>query len=125
MSVNTPIKLTIHLIDPDLEPEERDQQTQTLLSELKALDEIESVERVVDTAPPEGSKAFGAFLIGLLSAEVNAANAKKVLGFLGDRLSNKPIELSVEGNGKKLSVTAHSREELEAAIQAAQKFIES
>jgi hypothetical protein len=33
------------------------------------------------------------------------------------------IELSVEANGKKLRVKAHSREELEAAIKAAQDFI--
>jgi len=45
------------------------------------------------------------------------------MGFLGDRLGGKPIELQVEDNGRKLSVKAHSREELEAAIKAAQAFI--
>jgi hypothetical protein len=46
-----------------------------------------------------------------------------LLGFLGDRLGGKPIELSVEANGRKLTVKAHSREELEMAIKAAQDFI--
>jgi hypothetical protein len=61
--------------------------------------------------------------VGLLAAEVSAANAKKLLGFLGDRLGGKPIEFTVEGNGKKLSVKANSREELESAIKAAQDFL--
>ena len=46
-----------------------------------------------------------------------------LLGFLGDRLGGKPIEFTVEGNGKKLSVKANSREELEFAIKAAQDFL--
>jgi hypothetical protein len=62
-------------------------------------------------------------LIGLLTAEVSAGNAQKLMGFLGDRLGGKPIELEVEANGKKLTVKAHSREELEAAIKAAQDFV--
>jgi hypothetical protein len=39
----------------------------------------------------------------------------KALGFLGDRLGNKSIELEVEANGKKLKVKvkASSREDLE------------
>ena len=58
-------------------------------------------------------------------AEVSVANAKKVLGFLGDRLGNKPISFEVEGNGKKLKVSASSREELEFAMQKAKEFIEA
>ena len=64
-------------------------------------------------------------MVGLLAAEVSAANAKKLLGFLGDRLGGKPIEFTVEGNGKKLSVKANSREELEFAIKSAQDFLAS
>jgi hypothetical protein len=61
--------------------------------------------------------------VGLLTAEVRAENAKKLLVFLGDRLGGKPIELEVEANGRRLKVSAHSREELEAAIKAAQDFV--
>jgi hypothetical protein len=117
------IKLTIAFTDPDLELEEREEQAQRLISELKQMDEVETVDRIPDPNPPQGSKAFGGFLMGLLTAEVSVANAKKLLAFLGDRLGNKPIELSVEANGKKLSVKANSRVELEAAIKAAQDFI--
>ena len=123
MTSNSPLKLTIAFSDPDLEPEERDEQAPQLIADLKDMDEVETVDRVLDPNPPEGNKAIGGVLAGLLMAEVSVANAKNLLGFLGDRLGGKPIELEVEANGKKLKVSAHSREELEAAIKAAQDFI--
>ena len=123
MSNASTITLTIAFNDPDLEPEERDEQAQRFLAELKQVDEVESVERILDPHPPERNMSLGGFLVGILLAEVNPANGKKFLGFLGDRLGGKPIELSVEANGRKLTVKAHSREELEAAIKAAQDFI--
>ncbi|MEH1825372.1 MAG: hypothetical protein V7L22_08375 [Nostoc sp.] len=122
MAANS-IKFTIAFNDPDLDAEEKDEQVQRLITELKQIDELDAVGRVFDPNPPEGNKALGGFLVGLLMAEVNTANAKKLVGFLGDRLGGKPIELSVEANGKKLTVKAHSREELEVAIKAAQDFI--
>jgi hypothetical protein len=123
MNDQSSIKLTIAFDDPDLEPEERDEQAQRFLAELKQVDEVESVERMLDPNPPEGNKSLSGFLVGMLLAEVNPVNGKKLLGCLGDRLGGKPIELSVEANGRKLTVKAHSREELEAAIKAAQEFI--
>ncbi|BAY38699.1 hypothetical protein NIES2111_30470 [Nostoc sp. NIES-2111] len=123
MTANSNIKFTITFNDPDLDAEEKDEQAQRLIAELKQIDEVDAVGRVLDPNPPEGNKALGGFLAGLLMAEVNVANAKKLMGFLGDRLGGKPIELAVEANGKKLTVKAHSREELEAAIKAAQDFI--
>jgi hypothetical protein len=117
------VKVTINFNDPVLEPEERDEEVQRLLADLKQMDEVEAVNKVEDPNPPEGNKAIGAMLVGLLMAEVNVANAQKLMGYLGDRLGGKPIELEVEANGKKLKVSAHSREELDAAIAAALKFV--
>jgi len=119
------VTLTIAFNDPDLNPEKRDEQAQRLRDELKEMDAVETVDRVLDPNPPEGNKAVSAFLAGLLKAEVTVGNATKLMGFLGDRLGNKPIELSVEANGKKMSVKASSLEELQAAIKAAQDFIAS
>lgn len=81
----TDVKLTIVFTDADLEPEEREEQAQRLIAELKQMDEVDAVKRVPDPNPPEGSKAFGSVLMGLLTAEVSVANAKKLLGFLGNR----------------------------------------
>jgi hypothetical protein len=126
-SENNPgnIVLTITFTDPDLTAEERDEDAVSLLDFLSDRSDIESVVRVRDPNPPEKNKSGGGFLVGTLMAEVSVANAKKVLGFLGDRLGNKPISFEVEGNGKKLKVTANSREELELAVQKAKEFIEA
>jgi hypothetical protein len=123
MTSASEIKVTINFNDPDLDNDERDQEVDKLLPQIRELEGVTS-DRVLDPNPPEGNKAIGGVLAGLLMAEVNLANFKKLMEFLGDRLGNKPIELEVEANGKKLKVKASSREELEAAIASAQKFIE-
>ncbi len=122
MPESSSIKFTIAFNDPNLDLQELDRQAQRMIRELQEMDEVE-VSRVPDLHIPEGSKSLSGFLMGLLAAEVNVANAQKLMTFLGDRLGGKPIELSVEGNGKKLTVKVHSREELEAAIKAAQEFL--
>ncbi|MEH2022228.1 hypothetical protein [Nostoc sp.] len=116
------VKLTIALDNPDLDAEEQERETRNLLREIRDLD-VESAELVAVAETPKDSKAFGGFLLGVLQAEVSITNFKKVLGFLGDRLGNKTIELEVEANGKKLKVKASSQQELMTAIAAAQKFV--
>jgi hypothetical protein len=123
MFANSSVKFTIAFNDPDLDSEELEEQVQNLLAQMRDLDEIEMVYRVLDPNPPAGNKAVGGILVGLLTAQVNRANTQKLLGFLGDRLGNKLIELEVEDNGKKLKVKASSQAELTGAIEAAQKFL--
>ncbi|WP_373526439.1 hypothetical protein [Nostoc sp.] len=122
MSFESNVKLTIALANPDLDADEQERETRNLLRDIKEQD-VESAELVAVTEIPEGSKSVGGFLVGVLQAEVSLANFKKLLGYLGDRLGNKSIELEVEANGKKLKVKASSREELTAAIEQAQKFV--
>lgn len=61
-------------------------------------------------AAPEGSKAVGAFLLGVLQAEVSVANAIKVVRFLKARLLDgqpqPPIRLKLVRTGADGSVTA-------------------
>jgi hypothetical protein len=125
MTPDSNVKFTIAFNDPNLDNDELEAQAQNLLAQMRDLDEIETVDRVLDPNPPKGNKAIGGMLVGLLTAQVNLANAQKLMGFLGDRLVNKSIELEIEANGKKLKVKASSQAELEAAIAAAQKFVSS
>lgn len=48
MTTNYTVKLTINFYDPDLEPKKRDEQVQRLMTELKQMDEVEAVGRVLD-----------------------------------------------------------------------------
>jgi len=126
-SENSPqnLALTITFIDPDLTPEELDEDAVLLLEELSDRRDIESVDRIRDPHPPEGSMSVGGFLLGKITALVDVTNAKKVFEFLGERLVNKPVSLEVEGNGKKLKVTANKVEDLGVIIQQAKEFIEA
>jgi ABC-type sugar transport system substrate-binding protein len=117
------VRVTIGFVDADWDEEERETAAQNLLRSLQDLDAVESVGRVPEIAP-DGSKAALGFLTGLLMAEVNKDNAKKLFGFLGNRLTGKTIELEVEGNGKKLKVKAGNEAELKMAIAEAEKFIQ-
>ena len=122
MSTST-VKLILAFTDPEYSPDDQDKAVRNLQKQLNELDEVNSVQRVLDPSPPADNKAFGGFLVNLLLMDVSKDNFRKLAGFLSDRLSGKTIELEVEANGKKLKVKASSREELTAAIQAAQNFI--
>ena len=118
------VTLTIAFNDPDLDSEELDAQAQNLLDQMRDLDEIETVDRVLDPNPPEGNKAIGGMLVGLLMAEVSVANFKKLGGFLGDRLGNKPIKLKVKApDGRELELEASSQQEFDHAYAKAQDFL--
>ena len=104
MTETSNVKLTIAFNDPDLDSEELEEQAQNLLTQMKDLDEIETVDRVLDPNPPVGNKAVGAILVGLLTAQVNKENAQKVMGFLGNRFGGEPIEMTAEDNSKKLTM---------------------
>jgi hypothetical protein len=112
--------------EPDMAPEELEVLTQRLFRQMSEVDEVEQVNRIPEPNPPAGSKPLdAAFLVGLLTAEVNAKNIKALLDFIWERLSGKPIELKVEANGRKLEVKAYSQQELSAAVEAAQEFLTS
>ena len=123
MNATQTIRLTLALVDAQLDLEERDKQASRLLLELRELDIIESASRVTDSDPPPMSKSVGSYIVGLLTAEISFKNAQSAFRFLGSRLSGKPIELEVEAHGKRLKVTANNTAELKDAIAAAQDFI--
>jgi hypothetical protein len=125
MNTISDIQITLDLRNPDLDDETLEKLTQSLRHQLLDLDEVNDVKHILDPNPPEGNKALGAVLVGILTTQVNATNVKTLFGFLSDRLGGKPIAMEVEANGRKLKVTASSQQELLAAIQAAQAFIAS
>lgn len=125
MPTTSDIQITLDLRNPQLDDEALEKLTQSLRREMLDLDEVKDVKSILDPNPPAGNKAFGAAIVGLLTAEVNAKNIKNLFGFLSDRLRGKAITMEVEANGKKLKVTASSQQELLAAIQAAQQFVAS
>ncbi|MDJ0575552.1 MAG: hypothetical protein QNJ65_10355 [Xenococcaceae cyanobacterium MO_234.B1] len=123
MADKSDIKFTISFTDPELNLEERDEQAQKLLNQMKDLDELEEVGRIFDPNPPAGNKALGGFLPGIIEAVIETSQIKQFMEFLGERLSGKTIEMEVTANGKSLKVKVSNQAELTAAVQAAEQFI--
>lgn len=123
MPINDLIRLTIDVRDPELDDEEVEQFTQHLVRELNDVDGVEQVSLVADPNPPDDSKSFGSFIIGLLTTEISLEGAKTAFALLQERVGNRPIEIEVQANGKTLKVKAANYKDLEKSIEAAQKFI--
>jgi CHAT domain len=123
MPKNPSIKFTINFNDPDLDAEERDEQAQKLIAELRQMDEVETVSRVLDPNPPEGNKALGGFLVGKLATEVKSSNINPLFRLLGERYAHKLVEMEIEVDNRKMKVTATSQEELIALLPTVQQFL--
>ena len=106
------IQFTFGLNEPDLEDEERLKFSTKLLKELRNLDEVEKADRTEDLAPEAGSKPGFATLLGTLTAEISFKNIKGFLGFLGDRLQDKPIKGSIKVGSNEVEFEVKSRQEL-------------
>lgn len=106
------IKFTFAVDDPELDDERRQKIATKLLREIRELDEVEKADRTEDLHPEAGSKPLFATLIGAVTAEVSMKNVKTFLSFLGDRLGDKPMKISVKLGDKEVNIEAKSREEL-------------
>lgn len=120
------IQVTISLSDSSLDDEDLQAYTQNLKSQLEEVDGVEKADLVAVAEVPQGSKALGGFLLGLLMAEVNPANIKALFSFLSERLGGKPIEMTLKAvDGRELSIKANSQAEFDYAYQKAQEFLKA
>ncbi|WNZ44494.1 hypothetical protein Q2T42_22090 [Leptolyngbya boryana CZ1] len=124
--MSTASKLELMLSFQDAEsPEKQEKLTQTLWQQMRQIDGVK-VDRVSDDNPPEGSKTFGAFLLGLLRATVTLEGLKSLFGFLGDRLGNKPIKIKAKfADGREVELEASSREELALAEETLKRLAQT
>ena len=58
MSSDSSVKFTIAFNDSDLDSDELEAQAQSLLAQMRDLDEIEAVDRVLDPNPPVGNRLW-------------------------------------------------------------------
>lgn len=112
MTNDRTIQVTFAVHDPELDDDRRQKITSNLLRELRDLDEVEKAYLSEDMQPEPGSKPGFATLIGFITAKVNIQNIKGFLSFLGDRLGDKPIKVSVKVGDKEVIIEDNSRQEL-------------
>jgi hypothetical protein len=122
MTASPNFTLTIEFTDPELDPEDRNKEAQLLMRVLDGMDEIETVDRVIDPTPaPDGTRSLSVtYLVGLLMAQMNIDNAKKMFEFLRVSLVGKPIKLVFEFAGEKISIEANSQKDFDHVIQCLQ-----
>src|SRR4028118_521046 len=109
------IQFTFAVNDLELDDEERQEIARKLLRQLRSLDEVERADFAEDLSQPEGAKSVLATLVGVLTTEVSVENIKKVLGFIGDRLGDKPMIIKVKVGDQEVEIEAKSRQELAEA----------
>ena len=106
------VEFTFGLDDPELEDEEQLRFSKRLLPELRNLDEVERADRTENLDPEVGSKPGFATLLGTLTAQVSVENIREFLGFLGDRLQDKPIKGKIKVGENEVEFEVKSRQEL-------------
>ncbi|GGA01412.1 hypothetical protein [Okeania sp. KiyG1] len=122
------IQLTITLSDPKLTPERLQTDTRNILSEIKKFNGVQNPDLIpIETAEP-GAKSLGGFLLGILTAQINAKNLKALVGYLSNRLYGKTIniEIKIKENGKeiKLNIEGRNAEELDKEYEKVKPTIE-
>lgn len=121
------LHITIVFCDPEQSTDDLERITQSLFQEMSSLDEVERVERIRESAPPEvksGGEDLGKWLVGLLTTELSFPNITPVLKFIFARLSGKEITLRATTNGKSIELKANgaSKEEVLEIIQELKEF---
>ncbi len=118
------LEITFGLADAELEDDERLKFAKKLLPELRQLDEVQKADRTEDLDTETGAKGFST-LAGFLTAEVSIANIKTFLGWMGDRLQDKPIKGKVKIGDSEVEFEVKSRQELAELEQTTLKLIEA
>ncbi|KYC37043.1 sugar ABC transporter permease [Scytonema hofmannii PCC 7110] len=122
MTTPSTVEVTISLFDPDLDEQELQEKVQNLLPQIREVDGVEEASLVEVQAAPEYAKGDG-FVVGTVKAVI-VAGSKALFDFLKERLSGKPIELTVKApDGRELRIKAENEEKFTFAFEKAQEFL--
>jgi len=96
---------------------------------LKLADEMQSGELVEEARLareadlPEASKSgLAAFLVGILTAEINRENIQKVMDFLGNQFYGKTLTLSGELDGMTYNIEYRNKQDLDQAADTIERL---
>ncbi len=109
----------------DLSPKQLDDFTSAVFQELRSLDSVEQVQRVVDPNPPVGSMG-GATLMGILMTEVSLENIRKLLGYVGQKFGSKPVDIEIDVStptqNRKIKLAGVRPEDLDKVVAVAERL---
>ncbi|NEO55327.1 MAG: hypothetical protein F6K54_20985 [Okeania sp. SIO3B5] len=78
----------------------------------------------IEKAEPN-AKSIGGFLIGILTAEINAKNLKALVRYLVNRRPGKTFKIKAEGNGRKIDIEVGNLEDLKKALAEVDDFLKA
>lgn len=107
----------------DLERPELEAFLLTIADEMEAGDLVQSARLARDEDIPEAAKSgVAAFLVGLLTAEINRENLGKVMDYLGNLRYGKTLTLSGDIDGMTYTIEYRNKQELDQAADTIERL---
>lgn len=95
----------------------------TIADEMESGDLVQSARLARDEDIPEAAKSgVAAFLIGILTTEINRENLGKVMDYLGNLRYGKTLTLSGEIDGMTYNIEYRHKQELEQAADTIERL---
>ena len=95
----------------------------SIADEMESGDLAQSARLARDEDIPEAAKSgVAAFLIGVLTAEINRENLGKVMDYLGNLRYGKTLTLSFEVDGMTSNIEYRNKQELDQALEATERL---
>jgi hypothetical protein len=107
----------------DLGRAELEEFLSTIADEMETGDLAQSARLAREEDIPEAAKSgAAAFLIGILTAEINRENLGKVMDYLGNLRYGKTLTLSFELDGMASTIEYRNQQELDQALAATERL---
>lgn len=95
----------------------------SIADEMESGDLAQSARLARDEDIPEAAKSgVAAFLVGILTAEINRENLGKVIDYLGNLRYGKTLTLSFEVDGMTSTLEYRNKQELDQALDATERL---
>jgi|LakMenEpi03Aug12_release.lakeMendotaPanAssembly.Ray.scaffolds.fasta_scaffold163049_2 hypothetical protein len=95
----------------------------SIADEMESGDLAQSARLARDEDIPEAAKSgVAAFLVGILTAEINRENLGKVINYLGNLRYGKTLTLSFEVDGMTSTLEYRNKQELDQALDATERL---
>lgn len=95
----------------------------SIADEMESGDLAQSARLARDEDIPEAAKSgVAAFLVGILTAEINRENLGKVMDYLGNLRYGKTLTLSFEVDGMTSTLEYRNKQELDQALDATERL---
>ena len=107
----------------DLDRAELESFLLTIADEMESGDLVRSPRLARDEDIPESAKSgVAAFLVGILTADINRENLSKVMDYLGNLRYGKTLTLSFELDGMTSTLEYRNQQELDQALDATERL---